>query len=112
MKKHEAHNLICEALIEALNSESYPGGQGIPPAQTTPERTPEQIEFARGLKAGLKARTHGGKFIMDDEQLKNHYPKAFIKGYKQASGDSWWDRFNDKLTSLAGRLGYSRTRGF
>jgi hypothetical protein len=99
MKKYEAHNLICEALIETLNAENIgPGGS-------------EEAEFQRGVKAGLKSRVQGGKFIILPDQLKQQ-SKAFIKGYKKSLGEDWWTKFNDKLTQFAGQLGYSRTRGF
>lgn len=98
MKKHEAHNLICEALIDALNEEIQEGTDA------------QSIEYNRGFQYGLKAKTYGGKFIMDKEQLKSHYPPAFAKGYYKGLGEDWWSKFNDRLTSMAGRLGYSLTR--
>lgn len=111
MKKHEVHNLICEALVEALNAEGYPGGQLPPAGQQPAAQTPEQIEYAKGVKAGLRARMHGGKYVLDSETLRT-YHTAFIKGYKKGTGESWWNNFNDKLANLAGRIGYSRTRPF
>lgn len=99
MKKIDAQHIICETLIAVLNEDVEEEG--------TDGRL---IEFNRGIQAGLKAKTYGGKFIMTPDQLKNHYPPAFVKGYKKGMGESWWDNFNNKLTHYAGRFGYSRTR--
>jgi hypothetical protein len=97
MKKSELKNLLVESIVEELNNE------------ITAENMNTDTEFHRGFQAGLKARVYGGKAEMDKDTLKGHYPPAFIKGYQKALYGSWWDRFNNKLTDFAGRMGYSRT---
>lgn len=93
--------MISECILEDLNKEVK---------EEEDENINTDAEFQRGYAAGVKARVYGGKTEIDPERLKAHYPPAFLKGYKRALYGSWWDRFNNKLTDFAGRMGYSRTR--
>ena len=44
-----------------------------------------------------------------ERDLEN-FPPAFVKGYKKAKREGWWDRMNSKMTDLLARMGSSRLR--
>jgi len=63
-------------------------------------------EYAMGKKVGVRDRIAGKKQHFDP----NHYPAAFIKGYNEIQSESWWQKFNEKLTDWLARMGSSRLR--
>lgn len=70
-------------------------------------------EFRRGIAVAKADYLKGYERDLDPDYL----PPAFLKGYKlgwkaarKARGDTWWNRFNDKITDLLARMGSSRLR--
>ena len=61
----------------------------------------DAVEYARGKRWGIKDKMTGE--FRDPE----HYPPAFMKGYKETRTESTWDKLNAKMTDLLGRLGSS-----
>lgn len=61
-------------------------------------------EFKQGYAWGKKDARTGYERDLDD------MPAAFVKGYKKAKREGWWDRLNDRMTDLLARMGSSRLR--
>jgi len=61
----------------------------------------ENIAFMTGLKLGIQDKNADNK-----RDLKG-YPDDFVRGYKMVARDSWWHKFNDRLTRWAADLGKS-----
>lgn len=102
IKKSEFKKVLTESILETLNDEAYTPG------------SPEQAEFVHGQNRGVLARTKGGKYIMDYKTQKNHYPKAFWKGYFSVTGEGGlsgaYNKANDWFTGFLGRFGYGNSR--
>lgn len=60
--------------------------------------------FANGKKWGLKDK------LTDTERDLEHYPPAFVKGYRLVRREGWWQKTNDRITDWLGRLGSSNIR--
>jgi hypothetical protein len=78
--------MITESIISGLNE-----------SDTT-------YEEAMGRKWGVKDKLSGIKRDL------SHYPSSFQKGYKQVQRESWWQKFNDKLTDYLARMGSGRLK--
>lgn len=74
------------------------------------EEEDDQHSFNRGYKLGKKDYIQG----YEREINPDHYPEAFVKGYKKGWAEErrkrWWDNLNAKMTDLLGRMGSSRLR--
>jgi len=57
--------------------------------------------FIQGLKDGYNDKLKGDKRDVSDEH------PDYVAGYKTVAQESWWTKFNDRLTHLATQLGHS-----
>jgi len=113
MKSLDVKNIITEAVITSLNEDktwdldsahannqtSFIKRDGQPPNPTDPK-----AQYANGQKWAIKDRLSGVKRELDK------YPPAFAKGYQTVQRESWWQKFNEKLTQLAAEFGKSYGR--
>ena len=88
MKRSEIKQLLLESLLEVLN---------------TPEEK-DKYDFLTGQKYAINDKKNGyeGRDI-------SKLSKAFQKGYNSVMG-GWWDRFNNKFTSMLGQIGLSNQK--
>jgi hypothetical protein len=64
----------------------------------------ENLEFMTGLKKGVQDKAYGQK-----RDISSRHPD-WQRGYKTIRSDSWWHKFNDKLTRWAAEFGNSYGR--
>lgn len=73
----------------------------------------DEFDIKRGVAMAKKDYMAGYERDLDPDYLS----PAFLKGYKiglkaikKQRGDTWWNRFNDRLTDFLARMGSSRLR--
>jgi len=103
MKTSKIKYIITEVILKSLNEAPVRTWNldPTPAGQHPPNPTDEVGQYNKGKAWGVKDRLSGTQRELDK------YPPAFAKGYKEVQSDSWWNKFNAKLTDMIARLGNS-----
>lgn len=94
MKRFEVKQIFTEVLLEYLNEE-----QNLSSKQ-------EQDLYKKGVALGVSDKMKDINRKLNGSEI----PLAFIRGYTKARNESWWNKFNDRMTDYLARIGSSRLR--